>query len=50
MVPALTALARRGEAGAPFGFFYVPNGVAMNHRVNYWKPRRRRVFEFSPIL
>jgi hypothetical protein len=49
MVPALS--------GAPkpvyrYGFFYMPNGVAMNHTgVNYWKPQTVGTnFEMSPIL
>ena len=35
-----------------YGFFYMPNGVAMNHTgVNYWKPTTVGAdFEFSPIL
>ena len=47
MVPALSAVA--DTAAKPvqrYGFFYMPNGVAMNHTgVNYWKPtdRRRRL-------
>jgi hypothetical protein len=40
MVPAATALSK--TAAQPVrrvGFFYLPNGVAMNHTgVNYWKP------------
>jgi hypothetical protein len=49
MVPALS--------GAPkpvyrYGFFYMPNGVAMNHTgVNFWKPRTVGTdFEMSQIL
>ena len=53
MVPALTAAAN--TAAKPvrrYGFFYMPNGVAMNHTgVNYWKPQTVGAdFEFSPIL
>src|SRR6201746_2817932 len=53
MVPALSAVA--GTAAKPvhrYGFFYMPNGVAMNHTgVNYWKPKTAGAdFEFSPIL
>jgi Protein of unknown function (DUF1552) len=53
MVPALTAI---GETAAKpvqrYGFFYLPNGVAMTHTdVNYWKPKTVGAnFEFSPIL
>ena len=40
MVPALSAVAgRRRSRSQRYGFFYMPNGVAMNHTgVNYWKP------------
>ncbi len=53
MVPALTALAQ--TAAKPvyrYGFYYLPNGVAMTHTdVNYWKPTTVGAnFEFSPIL
>ncbi|HEY1306109.1 MAG TPA: DUF1552 domain-containing protein [Vicinamibacterales bacterium] len=53
MVPALTATT--ATAASPvrrYGFFYMPNGVAMNHtNVNYWKPATAGAgFEFSPIL
>ena len=53
MVPALTAIAK--TAAKPvnrYGFFYLPNGVAMTHTdVNYWKPKTVGAdFEFSPIL
>ena len=53
MVPALTAAAQ--SAAKPvkrYGFFYMPNGVAMNHTsVNYWKPPTvGSDFEFSSIL
>ncbi len=41
MVPALSAIgqhARRSRCRR-VGFFYMPNGVAMNHTgINYWKP------------
>jgi len=53
MVPALSTVAK--TAGKPvrrYGFFYMPNGVAMNHTgVNYWKPTTEGAhFECSPIL
>jgi hypothetical protein len=53
MVPALSAAAN--AAAKPvhrYGFFYMPNGVAMNHTgVNYWKPAAVGAdFEFSPTL
>jgi hypothetical protein len=53
MVPALSAAAK--TAATPvrrYGFFYLPNGVAMNHTgVDYWKPKTTGAdFEFSPIL
>ena len=52
MVPPLSALAR--TAANPvrrLGFVYIPNGVAMNASVNYWKPTGEgTTFEFSPIL
>ena len=53
MVPALTAVANTAAKPVQrFGFFYMPNGVAMNHTgVNYWKPQTVGAdFEFSPIL
>jgi Protein of unknown function (DUF1552) len=53
MVPALTAVVNTAAKPAQrFGFFYMPNGVAMNHTgVNYWKPQTVGAdFEFSPIL
>ncbi len=53
MVPALSAVARTAAKPAQrYGFFYMPNGVAMNHTgVNYWKPTATGSdFEFSPIL
>jgi len=51
MVPALTA-ATATKAPKRFGFFYMPNGVAMNHtNVNYWKPTNVGAnFDMSPIL
>jgi hypothetical protein len=53
MMPALT-VATKAAAKQPrrYGFFYMPNGVAMNHTgVNYWKPNTVGTdFEFSPIL
>lgn len=53
MVPALSALAT--TAAKPvrrYGFFYMPNGVAMNHTgVNFWKPETVGTnFDISPIL
>src|SRR5438132_9357996 len=52
MVPALSAVVR--TAANPvrrLGFVYVPNGMAMNRAVNYWKPKSEGTnFEFSPIL
>ncbi len=53
MVPALTAQSKTAAAGAQrYGFFYLPNGVAMTHTdVNYWKPKTGGAdFEISPIL
>jgi len=52
MVPALSAVATAAKPVHRYGFFYMPNGVAMNHTgVNYWKPETVGVdFEFSPIL
>jgi Protein of unknown function (DUF1552) len=53
MVPALTAVANTAAKPVQrFGFFYMPNGVAMTHTgVNYWKPQTVGAdFEFSPIL
>jgi hypothetical protein len=53
MVPALSAVAKTAANPAQrYGFFYMPNGVAMNHTgVNYWKPTQAGSgFEFSPIL
>jgi hypothetical protein len=53
MVPSLTALAKTAATPARrHGFFYMPNGVAMNHTgVNFWKPSTvGSQFEFSPIL
>ncbi len=53
MVPALSTVARAAAKPAQrYGFFYMPNGVAMNHTgVNYWKPTMAGSgFEFSPIL
>jgi len=52
MVPAMTAVAR--TAAAPvrrLGFTYVPNGMAMNKAVNYWRPSGNGgALELSPIL
>jgi hypothetical protein len=56
MVPALAgASAVANGAAKPiqrYGFYYMPNGVAMNHTgVNYWKPTTVGAdFEFSQIL
>lgn len=53
MVPALTAMAQTpAKAVNRYGFFYMPNGVAMNHTgVNYWKPETAGAdFDFSLIL
>jgi hypothetical protein len=50
MMPALSAVT--AKPAQRYGFFYMPNGVAMNHTgVNYWKPQTVGAdFEFSPIL
>ena len=42
MVPALSVVAKTAAKPAQrYGFFYMPNGVAMNHTgVNYWKPEK----------
>jgi len=52
MVPALSAVATAAKPVHRYGFFYMPNGVAMNHTgVNFWKPKSAGLdFEFSPIL
>jgi hypothetical protein len=52
MVPALSAADAVAWTARRYGFFYMPNGVAMNHTgVNYWKPTTAGAgFEFSPIL
>jgi len=53
MVPALTAVVKTAAKPAErYGFFYMPNGVAMNHTgVNFWKPTQVGAdFDFSPIL
>jgi len=52
MVPALSPLAAAAKPVRRYGFFYMPNGVAMNHTgVNYWKPANvGSGFEFSQIL
>jgi hypothetical protein len=51
MVPALS-LAAAARPVRRYGFFYMPNGVAMNHTgVNFWKPNTVGAdFEFSAIL
>jgi len=53
MVPALSAMSR--TAAKPirrFGFFYLPNGVAMNHTgIDYWKPKTvGENFEFNQSM
>jgi hypothetical protein len=53
MVPALSALSTTAAKPVQrFGFFYMPNGVAMNHTgVNFWKPETVGTgFTMSPIL
>jgi hypothetical protein len=53
MVPALSAAAARAvTTPVPrLGFIYIPNGVAMNATINYWRPKGEgAAFEFSPIL
>ena len=52
MVPALSMAATAAKPVRRYGFFYMPNGVAMNHTgVNYWKPQTVGAdFEFSTIL
>jgi hypothetical protein len=52
MVPALSTVATAAKPVRRYGFFYMPNGVAMNHTgVNYWKPKTVGAdFEFSTIL
>jgi hypothetical protein len=52
MMPALSAAATGAKPVHRYGFFYMPNGVAMNHTgVNYWKPQTAGAdFEFSQIL
>ncbi len=53
MVPALTAQAKTAAKPVQrYGFFYMPNGVAMNHTgVNYWKPATTGAdFDFTQIL
>jgi hypothetical protein len=53
MVPALSARGNAAAQASPrVGFFYLPNGVAMNHTgINYWKPSGEgAAFELSPIL
>jgi hypothetical protein len=52
MVPALTALAKApANPGRRIGFVYIPNGVAMNASVNYWKPKAvGSLIELSPVL
>jgi len=52
MVPAMTAAASAAKPVHRYGFFYMPNGVAMNHTgVNFWKPTTAGTdFDISPIL
>jgi hypothetical protein len=52
MGPALSSAASAVKPVQRYGFFYMPNGVAMNHTgVNYWKPEMAGAgFEFSTIL
>jgi hypothetical protein len=52
MVPALSPIVKTASrAKSRLGFVYVPNGVAMNRTVNYWRPAQDgSAFEFSPIL
>jgi hypothetical protein len=52
MVPALATASTASKPVRRYGFFYMPNGVAMNHTgVNYWKPTTVGAdFEFSQIL
>ena len=56
MVPALAGTSAIANAAAKpvrrYGFYYMPNGVAMNHTgTNYWKPATTGAdFEFSQIL
>jgi Protein of unknown function (DUF1552) len=53
MVPAMSAVVNTAAKPVQrYGFFYMPNGVAMNHTgVNYWKPQTvGSNFEMSPIL
>src|SRR5258708_1801842 len=51
MVPTLSARAPRAGAPRRLGFIYLPNGVAMNASVNYWRPEGEgRDFKLSPIL
>jgi len=53
MIPALTAMAKTpANPVYRYGFFYLPNGVAMNHTgVDFWKPKTTGAdFEFSRIL
>ncbi len=51
MVPAFSTMTAATRAAKRYAFFYMPNGVAMNHTgVNYWKPSTVGAnFEFSPI-
>ena len=52
MTPALGAAGVAAQPPSRVGFFYLPNGVAMNHTgIDYWKPAGEGTsFELSPIL
>ena len=39
MVPALSVAATVTNPVRRLGFVYLPNGVAMNHAVNFWRPK-----------
>jgi hypothetical protein len=50
MLPALAAAATTNPVRR-LGFIYLPNGVAMNHAVNYWRPIGEGAgFEWSRAL
>ena len=52
MVPAFSATVKgAAKPVCRIGFIYVPNGVAMNDKLNYWTPKGSGAgFELSPIL
>ncbi|HEV2984990.1 MAG TPA: DUF1552 domain-containing protein [Vicinamibacterales bacterium] len=52
MVPALSAIAKTSANPIRrLGFIYIPNGVAMSHEVNFWKPVGEGTdFKFSSSL